>query len=249
MRITDEVFVVGGGVRLGFGLSEDPDCHIYLVNGGEELALIDCGMAEGRSMDRISANIAAEGLDIGRLRTLIVTHYHMDHVGGAARFRERFGLQVIAPLGAAGALRTGDQAAVALDKAKEAGMYPPDYPFEPVEVDWAVAEGDTIRVGSLTLNVLDTPGHCEGQASYLLRGASQRYLFVGDAVFAQGKVVLQNIHDCSVQKTVDSIYKLEQLDFDALLPGHGAIAVTNGKHHVTLAADACRKLGMPGNLL
>jgi glyoxylase-like metal-dependent hydrolase (beta-lactamase superfamily II) len=248
MRITDEVFLVGGGVRLGFGLSDDPDCHIYLINGGEELALIDCGMAEGGSMDRIAANIAAEGLDVGRLRTLIVTHYHMDHVGGAARFRERFGLRVTVPAGAAQALRTGDQAAVALDQAKEAGMYPPDYPFEPVEVDRAVAEGDTIQIGSLTLAVYDTPGHCDGHASYVLRGDSQQYLFVGDAVFAQGKVVLQNIHDCSVQKSVESIYKLEQLDFDALLPGHGAIAVTNGKHHVTLAADACRRLGVPGSL-
>ena len=249
MRITDEVYLVGGGVRLGFGLSDEPDCHVYLIDGGDELALVDCGLGEGRSLERIAANIEAEGHDLDRLRTLIVTHYHMDHAGGAARFRERFGLQVIAPVGAAVALRSGDEVAVALDQAKEAGMYPPDYQFQPVPVDYAVKEGDAIQVGSLRLEVYDTPGHCDGHASFLLRGATRRYLLVGDAVFTQGKVVLQNIHDCSVPKTVESIYKLEQLDFDALLPGHGAIAVSNGKHHVTLAADACRQLGIPKNLI
>jgi glyoxylase-like metal-dependent hydrolase (beta-lactamase superfamily II) len=249
MRITNEVFIVGGGARLGFGLSDDPDCHIYLVNGGEELALIDCGMADGRSLDRIAANIEAEGLDPGRLRTLILTHYHMDHAGGAARVRDRFDLRVVAPAGAAAALRSGDEAAVALDKAKAAGFYAADYRFEPVEVDRAVSEGDTIRVGSVRLEVYHTPGHCDGHASYLLRGASHRYLLAGDAVFAGGRVVLQNIHDCSVQKTAESIFKLDQLDFDALLPGHGAIAVNDGKSHVALAAEACRQLGVPKSLV
>lgn len=249
MRITDEVYVVGGGTALGFGLSDDPDCHIYLVNGGDELALIDCGMADGQSMDRIAANIEAEGLDLGRLTTLIVTHYHMDHAGGAARFRERFGLKVIAPEGAADALRTGDEVAVALDKAKEAGFYAADYRFEPVEVDQTVSEGDTIQVGSLRLEVFDTPGHCDGHTSYLLHGASKRYLLAADAVFAGGKVVLQNIHDCSVQKTAESIFKLDALEFDALLPGHGAIAVNGGKKHVAIAAAACRQLGVPKNLV
>lgn len=103
MRITDEVHLVGGGAALGFGLSDDPECHVYLVNGGAELALIDRGMADGRSLERVVANIEADGLDLDRIRYLIVTHYHMDHAGGAARVRQRFGLEVIAPVAAAAA--------------------------------------------------------------------------------------------------------------------------------------------------
>ena len=60
VRITDEVYLVGGGVANAFGLSNDPDCHIYLVDGGDELALIDCGMATGDSMERILGNVRAE---------------------------------------------------------------------------------------------------------------------------------------------------------------------------------------------
>ncbi len=248
MRLSDEVYLVGGGPSLGFGLSDDPDCHVYLVDGGDELALIDCGMAAGASLDRIAANIAAEGLDLGKLRTLVLTHYHMDHAGGAARCRERFGLRVLAPRGAAPALRTGDERAVALDKAKAAGFYAPDYPFEPVAVDQELTEGERVRIGTLDLEVIDTPGHCDGHASYLLHGRQRRALFAGDAVFAGGRVVLQNIHDCSIQESAASIFKLERVAFDALLPGHGAVCWEEGTRHVALAADYCRRLGVPPNL-
>jgi glyoxylase-like metal-dependent hydrolase (beta-lactamase superfamily II) len=249
MRITDEVYLIGGGPTLAFGLSDDPDCHVYLIDGGGELALVDCGMAAGASLGRITANIEDEGLEVGRLRKLLLTHYHMDHAGGAARFRERFGLEVLAPSGAALALRTGDERAVALDVAKAAGFYDPDYRFEPVAVDRELNEGDRVRVGDLELTVYDTPGHCDGHASYLLHGRRRRYLFAGDAVFCGGRVVLQNIHDCSIQRSADSIAKLAGLDYGALLPGHAAIVVDGGTRHVELAADACRQLFVPKNLV
>jgi glyoxylase-like metal-dependent hydrolase (beta-lactamase superfamily II) len=249
MRITDDVYLVGGGPTLAFGLSDDPDCHVYLIDGGDELALVDCGMADGASLERIARNIETEGLDLARLRRLILTHYHMDHAGGAARFHERFGLEVLAPAGAAEALRTGDERAVALDMAKRAGFYAPDYPFVPVAVDRELREGDRVRIGRLELEVFDTPGHCDGHASYLLFGRDRRYLFAGDAVFSGGRVVLQNIHDCSIQRSADSIRKLAALEFDALLSGHAAIAVTDGRLHVQTAAQACDQLFVPKNLV
>jgi glyoxylase-like metal-dependent hydrolase (beta-lactamase superfamily II) len=249
VRITDEVFIVGGGINVAFGLSDEPDCHVYLVNGGDELALIDCGMAAGESLERILANVRAEGLDPANITKILVTHYHMDHAGGAARFRDRLGVDVIAPADAADVLRTGDERAVALDVAKAAGFYAQDYRFEPVEVAREVREGDRITVGNLELEVFETPGHCDGHVSYLLRGRERRYLFAGDAVFSGGKVVLQNIHDCSIQKSAASIAKLAQLEFDALLPGHAAICLDGGMRHVALANEACHSLFVPKNLI
>ena len=43
MKLTNDLHVVGGG-RFGFGLSGILDCHVYVVNGGSELALIDPGL-------------------------------------------------------------------------------------------------------------------------------------------------------------------------------------------------------------
>ena len=241
--------MVGGGIGNAFGLSNDPDCHVYLVDGGGELALIDCGMADGNSLERIMTNVRAEGLDPEKITKVIVTHYHMDHAGGAARFRERLGVHVVAPVDAAEALRTGDERAVALDVAKAAGFYAADYRFEPVEVSQEVREGDCISVGDLGLEVIETPGHCDGHVSLLMRGRERRYLFAGDAVFSGGRVVLQNIHDCSIQKSAASIAKLAELKFDALLPGHAAICLDGGARHVALANQACRSLFVPKNLV
>jgi hydroxyacylglutathione hydrolase len=249
VRVSDEVYLVGGGVTNAFGLSDDPDCHIYLVDGGGELALIDCGMAAGDSMERILGNVRAEGLDPGRITKVILTHYHMDHAGGAARFRGRLGVEVVAPADAAPALRTGDERAVALDVAKAAGFYAADYRFQPVEVSQEVREGDRIPVGNLELEIFETPGHCDGHASLLLHGQERRYLFAGDAVFSGGRVVLQNIHDCSIQKSAESIAKLAELEFDALLPGHAAICLEGGTRHVAIAHAACQGLFVPKNLV
>jgi hydroxyacylglutathione hydrolase len=248
VRITDEVYLVGGGVTYAFGLSDDPDCHVYLVDGGDELALIDCGMASGDSLERILGNVRAEGLNPEKITKVVVTHYHMDHAGGAARFRERLGVEVVAPVEAATALRTGDERAVALDVAKAAGFYAADYRFEPVEVAHEVREGDCIPVGRLELEVIETPGHCDGHVSYLLRGREKTYLFSGDVVFSRGRVVMQNIHDCSIQKTADSLAKLAEIDFDALLPGHAAICLDGGPRHVALAHHTSQRLFVPDKL-
>lgn len=249
MRISNEVYLVGGGVSNAFGLSNDPDCHIYLVDGGEEMALIDCGLAVGDSIERIIANVRAEGLDPAKITKVILTHYHMDHAGGAAAIKERLGVEIVAPAEAAEVMRTGDERAVALDTAKAGGLYPPDYRFEPVEVGQEVDEGDRVKVGSLQLEAIATPGHCDGHLSYLMQGAERRYLFAGDAIFSGGRIVLQNIHDCSVPKSVATIAKLKQVEFDALLPGHAAIALTGGMEHVARAHEACEKLFLPKNLI
>lgn len=249
MRLTDEVYLVGGGITHGFGLSNDPDCHVYLVDGGDDLVLIDCGLATDDSLDRILANVAGEGLDPSRISRVLVTHYHMDHAGGAAQFRERLGVAIVAPAEAAETLRTGDERAVALDMAKQAGIYPMDYRFEPVEVALEVREGDRLTVGNLEIEVFETPGHCDGHVSYLLHGKDRAYLFAGDAVFSGGRIVLQNIHDCSIQKSAASVAKLATVDFDSLLPGHAAISMDNGKNHVAKAHDAFQNLFVPKNLV
>jgi glyoxylase-like metal-dependent hydrolase (beta-lactamase superfamily II) len=138
---------------------------------------------------------------------------------------------------------------VALDVAKAAGFYAADYRFQPVEVAREVREGDRIPVGSLEMEVFETPGHCDGHVSLLLRGRERRYLLAGDAVFSGGRVVLQNIHDCSIQKSAESIAKLAQIEFDALLPGHAAICLDGGMRHVAIANAACQSLFVPKNLV
>jgi glyoxylase-like metal-dependent hydrolase (beta-lactamase superfamily II) len=248
MKLTDEVYVVGGG-RFGFGISGPLDCHVYLIDGGGELALVDPGLGMDGDFDQVLANIRADGLDPRRIRKLILTHYHCDHIGAAREAYDRLELEVLASQTAAPAIRSGDEHAVSLDIARAAGFYPADYRLTPCPVARTLAEGDIVTVGELSLQVWETPGHADGHLSFSFQGHDRRYLLGADLVFWGGRILLQNIHDCRIDAYAQSVHKMAQLEFDALLPGHLQISLRGGKEHVDKAATAFRQLGVPPNLL
>ncbi len=248
MKLTSDLHVVGGGY-FGFGLSGHLDCHVFLLNSGGELALIDPGMGAPGDFDTILHNIRADGLDPRKIRKLILTHYHCDHIGAAAEAQQKLDCEVYASAIAAPAIRTGDEQAVALDAAKAANFYPDDYVLPPCPVDVELHEGDVVTVGNLQLETFDTPGHCDGHLSFLMRGGDRSYLLGADLVFWGGKVLWQNIHDCRIDAYASSMFKMEQHDFDALVPGHLQISLRGGKVHLEAAAAAFRQLGIPPNLL
>ncbi len=249
MRLTEDVYLVGGGPSVGFGLSEDIDCHVYCIDGGDELALIDCGMAVGTSLDQILDNVRADGLDPDRIRYLYITHYHTDHAGGAAKFRDRLGLKVCISHEGAEALRTGDESAFSLDIAKRVGFYPASYVYDPCPVDRELHDGDTQRIGQVELTMYETPGHCNGHACYLLQGREKRYLFTGDCVFFGGEILLQNIPDCNIQRYAASVDKLATLEYDAFMPGHMGFSLRNGTRHVRAAQAAFNQLMPPKQMM
>jgi hydroxyacylglutathione hydrolase len=92
-----------------------------------------------------------------RLTDILVTHHHHDHTGGIEALKERHRCRVVAP-------------------AAEADGIP--------EVDEAVREGDSVRVGALSAGVIETPGHTAGHISYLF--AREKLVFVGDTLFSIG---------------------------------------------------------------
>jgi glyoxylase-like metal-dependent hydrolase (beta-lactamase superfamily II) len=247
MKLTSDLHVVGGG-RFGFGLSGILDCHVYVVNGGSELALLDPGLGLHGDFDTVLNNIREDGLDPKAIRKLILTHYHCDHIGAAAEAQKRLDVEVITSKVSAPVIRTGDEKAVALDVAKAAGFYPEDFHLRPCPVNRELSEGDLIQVGDLALQTYETPGHCDGHLSFLMTGGDRTYLIGADLVFWGGKILLQNIHDCRIEAYARSVRKVAQLDFDALIPGHLQISLRYGKEHVTTAAEAFGRLGVPPNL-
>ena len=119
----------------------------------------------------------------------------------------------------------------------------------PCPVDVELQEGDVVKIGNLQLETFDTPGHCDGHLSFLMRGGDRVYLFGSDLVFSGGKVLCENIHDCRISAYADSMSKMERHDFDALVPAHFQISLRNGKTHVEAAAAAFRKLWIPPNVM
>ena len=235
MRITDWLYIVGSG-QVGFRLTDDFDCHVYLLDGGHEYALIDAG--GGRATAEIAANIEREGLDPQRSAALFVTHAHVDHSGGAAGLREQLRLRVAASSEVAQYLRIADERASSLDVAREGGVYPRDFGLSPCPVDQELADGDTVQVGDLTIEVLATPGHSSGHLAYIVRRDNMISAFTGDALFAGGTILLQNIWDCSLHESIRSVERLAALSLDGLYPGHAAFAVRDGRREVDKAIAA-----------
>ncbi|MEA2594857.1 MAG: hydroxyacylglutathione hydrolase [Thermomicrobiales bacterium] len=247
MRLTSDIGLVGGG-NFGFNLSAPLDCHVYLIDGGDELAIVDAGLGGPHgATETILANIRDDGYDLDRISTLILTHYHADHAGGAAEFRHRLGVEVAGEELTARTLEIGDEDVISLPFAKAAGFYPADYVYEPCPVGRILREGESFAVGRLKVTPFETPGHSRGHLSFLVEGGDRSYLIGGDLVFFGGTIIAQNIHDCSIQEYGESMKKMAGVEFDALLPGHLSISLRDGKRHVDLAAAAFGKLMIPRN--
>ncbi|MGH2367114.1 MAG: MBL fold metallo-hydrolase [Chloroflexota bacterium] len=245
MKISERIHIVGSG-RAGFNLTDDYDCHVYLLDGGGEYALIDAG--GGRDVDGIVANLEGDGLDLGRVRYLLLTHAHADHAAGAAGLRARLGLRVLASPQVAGYVRAGDERAASLDVARRTGGYPPDFVFPPCPVDDELPDGAPVRVGDLAVEAIETPGHAAGHLSYVLRHAGQTSVFCGDAFFFGGRILLQNTWDCSVQASIRTVERLASLDLDGLYPGHLTFAVHHGRRQIAKAMGFIAQLLPPPQL-
>jgi hydroxyacylglutathione hydrolase len=247
MKLAERVHLVGSGSS-GFDLTDPFDCHVYLINGGNELALIDVGA--GMGAEAILENVRGDGLDPSRIRHLILTHGHGDHAGGTARMRRLLQEPAVYASGViADSLRNGDEAAVSVDVAKLAGIYPGDYRLEPFPVDHELEEGATVQVGDLRLGVLDTPGHADGHLSLLLEQGADRMLFAGDVIFFGGKILLQNIHDCRLDAQIRSLRKLREMAITALLPGHVTLSLKDGQRHIERANQALDRLLVPEQMI
>jgi hydroxyacylglutathione hydrolase len=245
MEITNRIYLVGSGSQ-GFSLTDEYDCHIYLVDGSSELALIDAGA--GMGVPQIVQNILAHGFDTKRVRHLLLTHAHGDHAGGAKRMKAALGdARVYMHTDCAPFLREGNEQAISLADAKRVGLYPMEYHFEPCPVDVELEEGSVINVGDLQLRTIETPGHSKGHVSYILKHNGRNILFGGDLVFFGGRILLQNTWDCDLRAQLDSLNKLRDAQIDTLLPGHLSFSLKNGQRHIDAALKIADGLLVPPN--
>jgi glyoxylase-like metal-dependent hydrolase (beta-lactamase superfamily II) len=91
-----------------------------------------------------------------------------------------------------------------------------------VEIDRSIGQGDTVQAGSLTANVIHTPGHTEG--SVCLYFPAEKKLVAGDTLFA-GSIGRTDLPGGSMQKIINSLHEkvLALPDETLVVPGHGPL--------------------------
>lgn len=234
----------GGG---GFDLTDGYDCNVFLVAAGDEWLMFDAG--SGRSPERALAVLSGDGIDPRKITHLFLTHGHADHSGGAAHWREGLGLAVHAGQATATMVSAGDEVALSVDRARRAGVYPADYVYRACPIDHVLEPDRPVAINGVTVRAVPTPGHSHDHVSYLVAAQERRLLIAGDALFHGGKVAIQDIVDCDIAAVCESVRRLATIDYDALLPGHLAFSLTNGRRHADAALAHVEALHCPPSII
>jgi glyoxylase-like metal-dependent hydrolase (beta-lactamase superfamily II) len=200
------------------------NANVYLVEDGEKLILIDTGLP--RNDKKITKYIEGLGRKPTDVSTIVLTHFHIDHVGSAKKMKELTNAKV--------AVHELDADYVA---GKKAPPKPKNLMFKalssvfkaaPVEPELLLKDGD--KVGRLI--VIHTPGHSEGSISLL--DDERKVMFAGDTIrFMDGKLMgSPEQFTLDRDKEKDSIRKISTFDFDTLLSGHGQPLMPNASQKV-----------------
>jgi glyoxylase-like metal-dependent hydrolase (beta-lactamase superfamily II) len=181
------------------------NCSIIGDESTREAMVID----PGDDIADVQALIQKHNLQV---KQIVITHAHIDHVGGAMKLRAATGAPIL--------INENDYALLKLLHVQAAwlGMQDPGK----VDIADSLAELDKVQAGSLTANVLHTPGHTEG--SICLYFPDQQKLIAGDTLFA-GTIGRTDLPGGSFDKIIRSIRdKLLALpDETAVVPGHGPL--------------------------
>jgi hydroxyacylglutathione hydrolase len=181
------------------------NCSVIGDEQTREAMVID----PGDQIEDILAILRQEKLT---LKQIVITHAHIDHVGGAMKLKAATGAPILMNQNDYALLKMLDM------QATWVGMRPPGA----VEVDEALAHGRVLKTGGVLSNVIHTPGHTEW--SICLYFPEERKLIAGDTLFA-GSIGRTDLPGGSMEKIMRSLHTqvLALPDETAVVPGPGPV--------------------------
>ncbi len=181
------------------------NCSIFGDEQTREAIVID----PGDDVSQILELLAKHGL---KVKAIVITHAHIDHIGGAEELKRITQAPVYMNLNDAGLQGMLSAQAAWL------GMRTP----ESVEIDATLNEGAMLQLGAAEFHVLHTPGHTQGSISLWI--PSERKVVAGDTLF-QGSIGRTDLPGGDGRQILRSIHqKLLPLPEETIvIPGHGGI--------------------------
>lgn len=197
MKVSDSVTRIDGNM-----------VNTYSVEYDGQIILIDSGMKSS------AKKIISYYEEIGKKPdTILITHYHLDHVGGLAQLQEKFSPKIYAP-----------KEEIPVIEGKSKPVQPKGLLSKFVSVMGKIEPVSGVlpidEFSSEWMKVVETPGHTPGSTSYMFE--PEKMLFVGDAVNVKNSEAMVNKQfSLDLEKAEDSKKKIMAMSGVTILPGHG----------------------------
>jgi hydroxyacylglutathione hydrolase len=176
---------------------------------GDEVTREAMVVDPGDNIPEILSRLQKHGLT---LRQIVVTHAHIDHVGGAAQLRKLTGAPVI--------MNQQDLGLLGMMQMQAGWLGVPTPEVAPP--DASAEDGLTVGLATLPAQVLHTPGHTPGSICLLFHFNDQHLLLAGDTLFA-GSIGRTDLPGGNGQQILRSLRErlLVLPDATRVVPGHG----------------------------
>lgn len=190
-------------IKVNAGAIMGINCYIVQDEETKETIIIDPG-----NMPEALVNLI-ETMQI-KLKYIVLTHCHGDHIAGAQKMREKYGGKILIHTKDSEGLRN-----ININLSTHIGLEPVI-----IEEDARLNDGDLIHIGNLEFQIIHTPGHTRGSISIYCE--EEKLLFSGDTLF-RGSWGRIDLPTSSFEDIINSITnKLITLPEDTIVyPGHG----------------------------
>ena len=190
-RITRRVATVLGQNPSPF---TGPGTNTWIVGTSKRPILLDTGQGVAIYADLLE-NALKELVGATELERIVLTHAHIDHLGGVRQVTERFGEMEVLKMPWEGH----------------------DAPAGEIS---AIGHGAVVHTEGATLRAVHTPGHAPDHLCYYLE--EERALFTGDVVLGAGTTVIPD-DTGDLSDYMDSLRRLLELDLETIYPAHGPV--------------------------
>ena len=189
----------------------------YLIKSNEGAILLDATLAENAG--QIERNIESLGVPLREVKLLLSDHAHADHVGAMAQLKRDTGARFLASEGDRWALENGRN-----EGDNNYGVMP----FDPIQVDEVIRDGQQVRLGDVVLTAHLTPGHTRGCTSWSMtvddRGTPRQVLFLCSITVAGNTLVGNQAYPGIADDYRATFAKLAAMRADIVLTSHPEMA-------------------------